>query len=223
MSIITGLAGEGAVLVPYYVHDDFGDDAITDRSDVDEGLYMPSGYRSSDIMLGRYRPSWGVDALNVTPSATNGRVVCDGSSGSGTNYRLRVFSEIVYGRWLATFANQEQPSSGFLDLCIKRPRETHANQLAWRNSVTRGRSGLIHTNDGTVSQFLSTGSSYADTSEHTVEVTRDRTSTWSVTIDGVAEGTTQNTTTIGNGYTTLAAGGGSGYDATHEWREVRVE
>lgn len=225
MTITSGLGGFGERTRDYYVDDDFGDGGLTSRFGASEGVYLPSR-GDSNVYISRYRPAWTVDRGNVSPSPADGRIICPGSTGSDPidNYRIRCISDIVYGTWSATFRNIQNPSSGYLDLSLKRPRPDHNDQIAWRNHVGSNASYLMKAIDGSTTTMVTTGGDYTDQTVHSVTVDRDVDSNWEVSIDGVVEGTTQDYyPKYGAGYTGVVGGGSSGYDADHEWHEVRFE
>lgn len=173
-----------------YLEDDFGDNALTSRTNPDDGVYAhPDANVAGDVFVGRYRPEWNI--TSGSPSSSDGVL---STVGGATVQSIITTSEFSSGEWSFDFQFLSDPTNraAYVDFIgvspslnsDGRPNNGYAVQM-----LNFGELNLDQNNTD-----LIVGSWSNDTSKNSIRVTRTSYGEFELFNNGTSVGTTTDTT-----------------------------
>lgn len=208
--------GEGGGLqeLTNYLKDDWGDDALTGRTNPETGQFLEQTSGGvGDLLKGMYRPEW--KAESGSPSASSGKLQL--SAGGTTSQTVSTPSNLTTGSFELKFQFNSDPTNGAFHhsfICSNNSLSASVSTDAGyeMRPVHDGSYYLTLRDNGTATNLIS--STWADDlNQHTITSTRDEDSNFELFLDGTSQGTTTDSTyttsiiqIVGNNATSGVAG-----------------
>lgn len=175
-----------------YLEDDFGDNALTSRTNTNDGVYAhPDANVAGDVFIGRYRPVWNNTSGAVTAQNTRAEF----SNGDSTIARINTPSSFNTGSWEWAVEVTSAPGTGGVELgAFSDSLDLLAGNGIAINVTSNGNYNLLEVVSGNPDTFIDAPSiSYG--SEIVYRLNRDSYGNFEVFTDGTSDGTATNTFT----------------------------
>lgn len=187
--------GGGVETLSNYLEDDWGDDALTGRTNPNTGVFreqLSGGV--GDLLKGIYRPAWQVESGSV--SASNGELVIP--AGDTTTQNATTPSRMTVGAWSWDFYFASTPGSGghtksILCQDVNLTAFGGSNNCYHFAAVANGDYAFKRTDGGTNTSLIS-ASWAADTATYTPKITRTEDGDFELFKNGTSQGTATDTT-----------------------------
>ena len=184
---LSGFQSRASELLPYHLREEWGDGRYQYRNGDRQGLHFDAARQpvAGRVLAGRFRPGW--EALDAGPTVRNGRLEHDyGADGDGL---LATACEQTIGEWSVSFqwlTRDTFPDEDRVEVDCIAP-SPHADDRWYLRIESNGGLSLRLLRDGTDTSVIR-GSWTTNTNRHTVTVTRDAASRWTLRSDGVSQG-----------------------------------
>lgn len=171
----------------YYIEDDWGDNALSGRTDPTSGpwFYQPVPSQPGDALLGRYRPEW--DVLSGSPSASSGVLTVPSTTNDPA---LHTDAQMAAGTWKIDFSYAG--TSG-----------TNSSQFTPIEGETTGRWMTLNPHQGTGDYKLNVNATdiisatwSPNTNWHTAQCDRSDGGSYEIFLDGTSKGTATDSSAV---------------------------